>query len=359
MKSAGILAAFDSIDFCFCKKILVAVSGGSDSTALLVGLHAYVQNLGLDCTIIAATIDHQLRPDSGAEAQSVAMLCDTLGVQHFIARWNHGGVKYGIQQKARMARYALLTQVADEQGVNLIVTGHTLDDQFETVSMRQKRGEGRGQAGIADATCYNRSYWFARPLLGLRREFLRETLLSKAIAWCDDPSNESDVFERVRVRKAGAMHQSLQTVCVAQERRNADVHAAAELVDDGALVLQIERENIAFQTALTVRDGGRLAFAALLTLVGEKAYFPNYGASDQALAFIAAKRKNTKLTLHGCLLSHQGDMIEVCREARHCSGGHVGFDKLVPCFDLALVNALYRRMGEPELPHLAFKRARC
>uniref|UniRef100_UPI0003800F03 tRNA lysidine(34) synthetase TilS n=1 Tax=Bartonella rattaustraliani TaxID=481139 RepID=UPI0003800F03 len=130
---------FQISDFIQCEKVMLAVSGGGDSLALLFLVKDYLKTLSFPPEIIAVTIDHQLRQESAREAEKVAEICRAHRIKHVIVRWEGEKPKTCIALSARVARYDLLFQEAQKQGASLIMTGHTLNDQVETYQMRYQR----------------------------------------------------------------------------------------------------------------------------------------------------------------------------------------------------------------------------
>ena len=181
-------------------RVLVAVSGGPDSVALLLLAHAL---LGERC--VAATVDHGLRPEAADEAAWVAELCGARGIAHRVLRGalpERSGHTANLSARARALRYELLGAAADAAGASHIATAHHADDQVETLVMRLNRGAGvSGLAGVRAA-----SGRVIRPLLGWRRAELAAIVAAAGIDPVQDPSNVSDRFDRARLRKqlAGA-----------------------------------------------------------------------------------------------------------------------------------------------------------
>lgn len=190
------------------KPIGICVSGGADSVALLLLAQAAFP------LVVAATVDHGLRPDSRAEAEFVAALCLNLGVPHYILPVTVA--KDGnVSDQARKARYKALTIWTAKGNLACLMTAHHADDQLETLIMRLNRGSGVG--GLAGIRAVNEGV--VRPLLHWRKAELETIVRTCGITPIDDPTNRNDHFDRARLRK------SLATVDWL------DPHAAADSAD--------------------------------------------------------------------------------------------------------------------------------
>lgn len=183
---------------------LIAVSGGSDSLALLHLLSEQPTS-----KLHVATVDHGLRPEAANEASYVAQVCADLGIPHQTLNWVPNATD---AQSARIGRYALLADYARKIGATAIALGHTQDDQAETLVMRAARMNSdsgtRGLSGMTSVSAYG-SLRLLRPLLGCSRQSLRDYLKHKSVRWIDDPSNEKLSSERVRTRQLLATSNTL------------------------------------------------------------------------------------------------------------------------------------------------------
>jgi tRNA(Ile)-lysidine synthase len=177
----------------------VALSGGPDSLALLLLAVA-------NGPVMAMTVDHGLRADGVAEAEAAGAVARSLGVPHTIARVSVATGGDGLQGEARRARYVTLGQWARREGLTAILTAHHADDQAETLLMRLSRGAGlSGLTGIRPARPLDETDptgpWLLRPLLGWRKAELAAIVAAADIAPAQDPSNQSDRFDRTAARR--------------------------------------------------------------------------------------------------------------------------------------------------------------
>jgi len=178
--------------------IAVAVSGGVDSLALLLLAHAWAHGKGE--RIIAVTVDHGLRADSKNEAEQVQKWAQMRGIEHVILEWAGEKPTARLQEKAREARYQLLTRWCKDNQISTILLGHHQQDQEETFWLRLSSGSGLdGLSGIKKRIVRD-GMTFLRPLLGFSKERLKATLMAENQQWIEDPSNHSSQFFRGRFR---------------------------------------------------------------------------------------------------------------------------------------------------------------
>jgi tRNA(Ile)-lysidine synthase len=220
--------------------IVVAVSGGADSTALLLALEELKRYDKLYNEICVAHLDHRLRKSSSKDARWVSELASTLGFKSVIGRSKVADeareANDNLEQAARDARYAFLQRTAKKVSANYVLTAHTMDDQAETVLLRLMRGSAGFGLGGMDAVrplAKNSSIKLVRPLLWARRIDTEEYCRLRRVKFLSDEMNDDLSFARVKVRK--------QLLPMMQSFNNRIVEAisrtAAQLREDGAVLL--------------------------------------------------------------------------------------------------------------------------
>ncbi|WP_375615984.1 MULTISPECIES: tRNA lysidine(34) synthetase TilS [unclassified Bartonella] len=378
---------FKTSDFIQCQKLILAVSGGSDSLALMFLVKEYLETLFTPPEMIAVTVDHQLRRESAHEAEIVAEICRAHHIKHITVRWEGEKPKTHIASSARVARYDLLVKEAQKQGASLIMTGHTLNDQIETYQMRYQRLQKSREAlyseaydardevstgGFADAlhgqakgthdealaretskniteksyrplyerglSCIpreallHRKVRLIRPLLGVKRQTLQAYLRLKGKTWIDDPTNEDHNFERVRVRHS---------------LRSEKLVDIAKKINEAALQRRQHAQNIAdFILALDITvQYGRCFIVKPALFLQKHPYFPFvvglfavlmgggfYLLPNQKLSMLVQKlclhsSEKRRFTYAGSVIEYNKNGIALWREGRNMKEAIVEPDK--------------------------------
>lgn len=302
------------------ERIGVAVSGGSDSTALLHLFHRAHPG-----KVLAVTIDHGLRAESAAEAAGVAALCAALGIAHTTLRWQGPLPAGNLMDQARRARLELLAEWARDREIAHIVLGHTADDQAETFLMNLARAAGLdGLSGMRDRWTENGIHW-SRPFLHIGREDLRGYLRRQGLGWIDDPSNDNDRFARVRARKVlralaplgitvEGLGQTVQNLSSARQALNyAFMDLVAGMVTEKAGALSFPRSSYRH----LMPDMQRRLLMAVIGWMGGAPYPPRSAAIFR-LELSLLQDKDA--TLGGVRFRHGNDQILVTREPRAVQG---------------------------------------
>ncbi len=299
------------------QRLGVAVSGGGDSLALMHLLAEIAKTEGVNLRV--ATVDHGLRPEAAQEARLVAGQAAKLGLRHDVLKWQGWDGKGNLQDQARQARYALLTDWARQNEIPMIALGHTADDQAETVLMRLGRAAGVTGLAAMPVSHHRDGIEMIRPMLGITRQRLRDHLTQTGVTWIEDPSNQDKRFDRIKAREALAGLEPLGVTAESLSRVAKNLAQARE-------ALALYAQDSARKTT-TVVDGDvcldRSVFAALpaeiqrRVLIGIVAwisgpgYPPRQTAVDQA---IDALQSGQAGSLNGCLLVPRGGNTWICRE---------------------------------------------
>lgn len=291
----------------------IALSGGGDSMALLHLAAAWAGPRGV--RLEAAVVDHDLRPDSAAEARFAAQSAAALGIPAQILTWrDHPGGN--LMQAAREARLTLIAGWARRRDIGAVALGHTADDVAETLLMRLARGAGLdGLAAMAETWDAHGIRWL-RPLLDCGRAELREWLAARAIRWADDPSNENPHYDRARIRAAMAAL-GLEPAQLARSARNlarardALIPAALALTEGamaegGALSLPLA------PLAAAPEELRRRVLVAALAWITGAPHPPRQSGLNAAWRAIAAGRRTT---LAGAMLTPRRGVLLLDRES--------------------------------------------
>lgn len=233
-------------------RIVVAVSGGADSTALLLGIEELVRSRKLDLQVTVAHLDHGLRRASREDAAFVAGLASNFGFNYEGARVNLKTVKTNLEQAARNARYRFLEKTAKQTRSAFVLTAHTLDDQAETILLRLMRGssaEGLAGARVVRPLTKSSEVLLVRPLMSwCRRADTEDYCRARRVEYQTDEMNDDDSFSRVRVRK-----QLLPLMKSFNNRIVETLNRTATLLDEDAKTLAKQASEL-LETAVNGTD---------------------------------------------------------------------------------------------------------
>jgi tRNA(Ile)-lysidine synthase len=304
-------------------RLALAVSGGRDSMALLRLVARWAGESEGRPEIAALTVDHGLRAGSSAEAAEVARWCAALGIRHHTLTWRGPKPRTGVEERAREARYQLLTGWCRDHQFSVLALAHQLDDQAETVLMRLSRSSGiDGLAAMAPRS-ERGGITIVRPLLSFPRARLEATLSSFGQPWIDDPSNTDPAFARARLRSRRGTLEDLGLSAAAIGASAAKLARASNALKDIAVAR--------FASAVTIAPAGYVLIDAdaltgdprdIVMRVLARAIEVVSGGSrlaDAALERVAAGLGSNNLagaTLGHCRLTRRGRHILVVREGR-------------------------------------------
>lgn len=310
------------------KRFAVAVSGGGDSIALLLLANRWVHRHGAH--ILALTVDHGLRAEAAQEAALVAALCADHGIPHQILTWRQTPEENGnLSDRARAGRYSLMADACRAADITALLTGHTLDDQAETVLMRLARGSGVDGLAAMRSVSHLWGVRLFRPLLGVSRAELRDYLRSHNVSWTEDPTNEDPKYDRIKARTA---LKHLIPLGITPDR----LAATAGMMSLAADALEAQADDLAgdasqfsplgyveiapHKLANAHRETALRLLSRILCAVSGQTYRPRLAALSDLLDDICAPDASfAGRTLHGCQLSAANESILIQREPSACT----------------------------------------
>jgi tRNA(Ile)-lysidine synthase len=297
-------------------RLAVAVSGGRDSMCLCLLADHWARARGGE--VSGLVVDHGLRPTAAAEAGQVAAWLGAHGIDHRTLVWSAAKPTTGVQAAARTARYRLLGEWCQGAGVLHLLLGHHLEDQAETVALRQARHSGADGLAAMAAVRELSGFRLLRPLLAVPKARLLATLVRAGQPWLDDPSNLADRFARSRLRRGADLDPTrlvhVATVA-ARERAARDRCTAAWLASHARI------DPAGFATLATAAltsaplELRRRVLQQVLMAVGGACYPPRRARLARLLDEVKDGLAGGR-TLAGCRILPGPQALLICREPK-------------------------------------------
>ena len=305
--------------------VAIAVSGGSDSLALMGFARVWSQHRGRH--VIVLTVDHGLRPEAREEAGWVAGKAASLGLAARCLTWTPDKRS---QDAARRARHSLLAAAAREAGASLLLLGHTRTDVEETLLMRLARPStlagavGPQPVSVSPVWPDGRGILIGRPMIALRRAQLMEMLAARGEAWVQDPSNESGAYERVRVRRLAEQLGAARLSRITDDAMRLRAVEDIQLADMLSSCVRVDASGLMELNVNELASGSRLR-TRLLSLLLQTAAGGDSPVPPQPLLALtnglAGGGPQSRLTLGGAWLQRRGDTLMIGRDPGEARSG--------------------------------------
>jgi tRNA(Ile)-lysidine synthase len=253
--------------------IAVGVSGGPDSMALMILADRWARARGGEAR--ALIVDHGLRPESTAEAETVGAWLAARGIPHAVLVWRGDKPAAGIQEAARAARYRLLAEWCSSRGCLHLLTAHHREDQAETYLIRRHAGSGGGGLAAMPAVRELPGLRLVRPLLAVPKARLQALLDAEGQRYIRDPSNSNPAFARARLRMSGESVSIDAALALVREHGAARIARECELAALLAQAVSLHPAGFAALDPAALAVAGELGAAALgrvATVLGGAAY---------------------------------------------------------------------------------------
>ena len=296
-------------------RVAVAVSGGVDSLALCYLLHGWLHERG--GSLLALSVDHQLRPESTAEVTQVGAWMQAQGIAHQILTWQGEKPVHAIQESAREKRYELLQNACRAKAIPYLFLAHHFDDQLETFWMRFTKGSGLEGLQAMQAREYRDFGVLLRPLLGFTKDALTEWMQAQKKEWIEDPSNQNLHYQRVRVREwLGTADIDPAGVTRAIHHLQKSQEALMDaLAREWLPLLRLQGGTILLDEKILASTQVVVGLRKILALFTPESYPPRFDDVETLVQKLENHPAPFKTTLHSCLIQKRAGQILIQREA--------------------------------------------
>ncbi len=302
------------------QRFCVAVSGGADSLALCLLAQKWAEENGH--TLVALSVDHGLRSEAAAECQWVHETLAHYGIEHHTLIWTGDKPARAIQAAAREARYDLMGGWCKTQGIKDLLLAHHQDDQGETFLMRLARGSGVDGLSAMQKVTHRGALRLVRPLLDVPKAALKKYLQDKNQDWIEDPSNQNEAFDRVKMRNAMSSIEDVgltperlaQTALSMQRVRKTLEHFCHQWLSEYARLFEEGYVTLASNALLDENEEIVLrGLSRIGQVVGGDIYPPRL---EKLCRLHKTLSSGQDATLMGCRWMVTGTEVLVCREIR-------------------------------------------
>lgn len=297
------------------QKYAAAVSGGSDSLAMLLMLH----ELDYHKNIVIVHFDHNLRPESAGEARWLKGLCQKLGFECIVGKWQKPKTDENLQKAARVARYDFFKNTCHNHHLKAVLVAHTKDDVVETMLMRLGRGSGLSGLSAMKRESDVLGVEVLRPLLGKSREELQRFLVDKNQDFISDPSNENEKFFRIRVRKlkehlkeAGLNYEHMAESSKSLRRADDALNFFVDGLASHLIVKKGEQVSLLQDIFLYPKEVQLRLLAKALFITTDEGLAPRTSKRLQALKYM--NEGVQKFTLGGAVFTLKGEVYLLAKE---------------------------------------------
>ncbi|WP_316353329.1 tRNA lysidine(34) synthetase TilS [Candidatus Trichorickettsia mobilis] len=305
------------LDGYYPKVIAIAVSGGGDSVALLALMHQWATAHSIKLMIM--TVNHNLRAQAIVEVKYVMNLAQNFGYNCAILNWDHQHNFANLQEKAREARYSLMTGLCKQLDILTLLTAHHNDDDFENFIIRQERKSGI--LGLHHSSInFRGNIRILRPLFDIHKAELLNYLLANNISWFEDESNLSNKYKRAQIRIALAGQEQIcqNKLRVQQDKINEQANIIKPLliaaIAESVTIYQYGFASIELDKLNNFNDDIQLQLIHfVLTIISGNTKVPRARSSLPILSSLHDCQKFIK-TLHGCVLDKSANILLIYRE---------------------------------------------